>query len=128
VLGLLLEVSRARAAGAPRGPAGAAREPAERFRPPGDPGAGRWVSPPRRWPDGAGERSAAARRVVARAVAELPADERALLLLRDLAGLSGAEAGAVLGLDAAGWRAGLRRARARVRQALAAWLEAPPAG
>jgi len=73
----------------------------------------RWVQPIDR-----GER-ADLRRTLDAAIAGLPPDQRAALVLRDVEGLSTAEAAGVLGLREAAFKSRLHRARDLLRAALA---------
>ncbi|GGO53980.1 RNA polymerase sigma factor [Streptomyces lasiicapitis] len=57
---------------------------------------------------------------VAKAIAELPADQRRVLILRDIQGYSGRMVADALGLSTAAMKSRLHRARATVRQALQA--------
>ena len=59
-----------------------------------------------------------ARGVILHAVAALPPAQREVLVLRDLAGFTGAEACAALGLSEGNQRVLLHRARSRVRLAV----------
>jgi len=92
----------------------------ERFLGAGDRWAGHWSVPPAAWaplPEAsalAGEGMAQLRA----AIAALPARQREVLVLRDVAGLDAAEACAVLGLTEGNQRVLLHRARAKVRAAL----------
>jgi RNA polymerase sigma-70 factor (ECF subfamily) len=83
---------------------------------------GRWVAPPRGVPEErllAGE----ARRVVDEAIAALPPNQRAVITLRDVEGLSAEEACNVLGVSETNQRVLLHRARAKVRSAFEEYLE-----
>ncbi len=95
----------------------AAVEP-ERFLPDTDahhPGG--WASPPRDLPE---ERllAAEAREVVAQAIEALPANQRAVISLRDVEGWSSEEVRNALDLSEVNQRVLLHRARAKVRRAL----------
>ncbi len=83
---------------------------------------GHWVEPPRGVPE---ERLLAGetRRVVEEAIAALPPNQRAVITLRDVEGLSAGEACNVLGLSETNQRVLLHRARAKVRAALERYLE-----
>ena len=59
------------------------------------------------------------RRTLEAAIARLPVDQRAAFVLRDVEGLSTAEAAAVLGLREAAFKSRLHRARKRLRAGLA---------
>jgi len=83
---------------------------------------GHWVAPPRGVPEErllAGE----AKRVVDEAIATLPSNQRAVITLRDVEGLSAEEACNVLGLSETNQRVLLHRARAKVRSAFEEYLE-----
>ena len=103
--------------------------PPERFLTPGHRWAGGWASPPANWRELPEERllSAETRALVERAIDALPPAQRAVIRLRDVAGTSGAEACAALGLTDANQRVLLHRARAKVRLALEAYLDPAPA-
>ena len=62
--------------------------------------------------------AAETRRVLADAIAALPAAQREVLVVRDVEGLSAGEACNVLGLTDTNQRVLLHRARSRVRSAL----------
>jgi RNA polymerase sigma-70 factor, ECF subfamily len=83
---------------------------------------GHWVAPPRGVPE---ERLLAGetRRVVEDAIGALPPNQRAVITLRDVDGLSAEEACNVLGLSETNQRVLLHRARAKVRAALERYLE-----
>lgn len=57
---------------------------------------------------------------VARAIADLPADQRRVLIMRDVQGYSGRAVADMLGLSVAAMKSRLHRARVYVRDALAA--------
>jgi len=84
------------------------------------PDAGHWASDVRPWSRSPAEIVAEETLVAAihDAIAALPANQRAVIELRDLAGLDGDEVCAVLGLSAGNQRVLLHRARAAVRHAL----------
>jgi RNA polymerase sigma-70 factor (ECF subfamily) len=66
-----------------------------------------------------------------RAVAALPAQQREVLVLRDIEGLSAAEVGAVLGIQERAVKSRLHRARLALRATLAPYVgsgDAPPPG
>jgi len=95
----------------------AAVEP-ERFLPDDDPlHPGGWAAPPHRLPE---ERllAAEAREQLAAAIDALPANQRAVISLRDVEGWSSEEVRNALDLSEVNQRVLLHRARARVRQAL----------
>ena len=59
---------------------------------------------------------------LARAVRALPVEYRAPLILRDIEGLSTADAAAVLGIGEAAFKSRLHRARVAVREGVENWL------
>jgi RNA polymerase sigma-70 factor (ECF subfamily) len=83
---------------------------------------GHWSAPPRGVPE---ERLLAdeTRQMVEQAIAALPENQRAVITLRDIEGLSSEEACNVLGLSETNQRVLLHRARAKVRAALERYLE-----
>jgi RNA polymerase sigma-70 factor, ECF subfamily len=83
---------------------------------------GEWKAPPRGVPE---ERLLAreARERIAAAIADLPANQRAVITLRDVEGLSAEEACNVLGVSETNQRVLLHRARAKVRAAFEEYLE-----
>jgi RNA polymerase sigma-70 factor (ECF subfamily) len=91
-----------------------------RFRPPGDPWAGFWSSPPQAWWTAPEPQAMAAEtgRVVAEALQDLPPAQAQVVRLRDVEGWSGAEVCAALGLTEANQRVLLHRGRAKLRAAL----------
>lgn len=95
----------------------------ERFHAHGHRWAGHWCAPPQPWPE---EHLLAAEvgNEVESAIRRLPPHQRAVLVLRDVEGLTAAEACEVLGITAANERVLLHRARSRVRQALETYLQA----
>jgi RNA polymerase sigma-70 factor, ECF subfamily len=102
----------------------AAVEP-ERFLPDDHPHhPGGWASPPRDLPE---ERLLAAetREVIAAAIEQLPANQRAVISLRDVEGWSSDEVRNALDLSEVNQRVLLHRARARVRRAVEEYI-APP--
>jgi len=83
---------------------------------------GEWRSPPRGVPEErllAGE----ARRTIENAIAALPPNQRAVITLRDVEGLSAEEACNVLGVSETNQRVLLHRARAKVRAAFEEYLD-----
>ena len=102
----------------------AAVEP-ERFLPDDHPQhPGGWASPPRDLPE---ERLLAAetRDVIAAAIEQLPASQRAVISLRDVEGWSSDEVRNALDISEVNQRVLLHRARSRVRRALEEYI-APP--
>jgi RNA polymerase sigma-70 factor (ECF subfamily) len=102
----------------------AAVEP-ERFLPDDHPQhPGGWASPPRDLPE---ERLLAAetRDVIATAIEQLPANQRAVISLRDVEGWSSEEVRNALDISEVNQRVLLHRARSRVRRALEEYI-APP--
>jgi RNA polymerase sigma-70 factor, ECF subfamily len=93
----------------------------------GDPGA--WARPPVEW-SSPEERLAsdAARRVMLKAIAELPSRQREVLVLRDIQGYSAAEARNALELSETNQRVLLHRGRAKVRAALESYFEEEEGG
>jgi RNA polymerase sigma-70 factor (ECF subfamily) len=82
--------------------------------------AGNWRQPPEPWADRVDDRLTAAKmadRIMA-AIEELPPQQREVVTLRDVQGLSSAEACAVLGVSQANQRVLLHRARSRLREAI----------
>ncbi|RIK45264.1 MAG: RNA polymerase subunit sigma-24 [Chloroflexi bacterium] len=96
---------------------------AERFIASG-PDAGHWSSLPRAWDDIPEERLLAleTRARIQEALDALPVNQRSVLTLRDIEGFSSAEVCNMLDISETNQRVLLHRARARVRQALEAWL------
>jgi RNA polymerase sigma-70 factor (ECF subfamily) len=96
----------------------------ERFRGSDALWAGHWAAPPRRWDGQAEERLLAgeARACIDRAIATLPPNQRDVLVLRDVKGLTSAEVCDVLGVTEGNQRVLLHRARSRVRAALERYL------
>jgi RNA polymerase sigma-70 factor (ECF subfamily) len=105
---------------------GPAVEP-ERFLPAGARWAGHWASPPRSWRDVPEDRllSRETRAEVDRAVELLPPAQRAVIVLRDVEGMTAAETCELLGLTEGNQRVLLHRARSRVRRALERYLDRP---
>jgi RNA polymerase sigma-70 factor (ECF subfamily) len=94
--------------------------PAERFSPPGHRWDGHWQAPPRAWPETPESAllSAETLGVVETCLGKLPEAQRAVLLLRDVEGLSGEEACNALGVTDTHQRVLLHRARSRMRALL----------
>jgi len=82
---------------------------------------GHWASPPRALPE---ERLLAAetRELIAAAIEELPAAQRAVITLRDVAGWDSADVCNALDITEVNQRVLLHRARAKVRRALEDYL------
>jgi len=108
-----------------------AEEPAvdpDRFLPAGHRWAGHWASSPASWRE-VPEELLLSRETMAeveRAVATLPAAQRTVLVLRDVEGLSAAEACQLLGLTEGNQRVLLHRGRSKVRATLERYLDAGP--
>ena len=115
--------------GDPRGAEEPAVEP-ERFLPAGHRWAGHWASAPSDWRELPEDRllSRETMAEVERAIAGLPATQRAVLVLRDVDGLSAAEACQLLGLTEGNQRVLLHRARSKVRAALERYLDTASPG
>ena len=98
---------------------------ADRFLGDGHRWAGHWASSPRNPRDVPEERLLAdeARGRIAAAIGTLPENQRAVITLRDVEGLSAEEACNVLGLSETNQRVLLHRARAKVRAAFEQYLE-----
>jgi len=81
---------------------------------------GMWSSPPAHWSDDVDERlgASALRQELLAGLAAMPARQRAVVMLRDVDGLSGDEVCQVLSLTPANERVLLHRGRSRLRQAL----------
>ncbi len=86
---------------------------------------GHWAAPPRGVPE---ERllAAEARGGIEAAIEALPPNQRAVITLRDVEGLSAEEACNVLGLSETNQRVLLHRARSKVRAAFEQYLEENP--
>ena len=81
---------------------------------------GEWCAPPVRWHEMPEDRLTAKElhRVVDTAIAALPQRQREVITARDVVGMDGAEAAAVLGVSAGNQRVLLHRARSKVRAAI----------
>jgi RNA polymerase sigma-70 factor, ECF subfamily len=80
---------------------------------------GWWAAPPARWADPEQRfESAEVQAALLAAIAELPARQREVLVLRDVLGLDSEEACSVLGVTEGNQRVLLHRARSRVRGVL----------
>ena len=100
----------------------------DRFLPAGHRWAGHWASAPASWRE-VPEDVLVSQEIlteVERAIATLPAAQRAVLVLRDVEGLSAAEACQLLGLTEGNQRVLLHRGRSKVRAALERYLDAAP--
>jgi RNA polymerase sigma-70 factor (ECF subfamily) len=86
---------------------------------------GAWMSPPRHWIEDSEDRLLAEglRESIKASLEELPARQRAVVVLRDVDGLSSREVCEVLDITDANQRVLLHRGRSRLRQALEAELE-----
>ena len=95
---------------------------ADRFLGPDSRHPGGWAAPPRGVPE---ERLLAAetRARIGEAIAALPENQRAVITLRDVEGLSAEETCNVLGLSETNQRVLLHRARSKVRAAFERYLE-----
>lgn len=108
-------------AGEEEGGAGDRLLESESFRP-----SGAWAAPPRRWSDETPEAIVMRREAMAaleRAIDDLPDNLRAVVTMRDVAGLSSEEVCNALGVSEINQRVLLHRARARLRKAVAAHME-----
>ena len=103
---------------------GPAVDPA-RFRKPPDPYSGGWLFAPRDWSAVPEDRllSRETLRCVATAIGALPLNQRAVVTLHDVEGLTAAEVCSVLSISETNQRVLLHRARSRVRAALERYLE-----
>jgi RNA polymerase sigma-70 factor (ECF subfamily) len=88
--------------------------------------AGAWASPPQHWVEDADDRLLATglRRRLELTLKRLPARQRAIVVLRDVDGLSSEEVCGVLEISAANQRVLLHRARGSLRQAVEGFVEA----
>ncbi len=112
-------VNRARSAGS-REPAQLSMEDAAGIDPARFDGDGQWADPVASWMDESDERFDAAlwAPILKSAIDALPPRQRQIVMLRDVEGLSSAEACEVLGIAAGNQRILLHRGRARLRQVL----------
>ena len=86
---------------------------------------GAWARPPVEWSAPEDKlASAETRRVMLEAIADLPPRQRQVIVLRDLQGLSAADARNALGVSETNQRVLLHRARSKVRAALERHFEA----
>lgn len=87
---------------------------------------GMWSAPPERWTEDTPERLLIRQETQAfvdRAIAELPASQRAVITIRDVEGLSATEVCNILEISETNQRVLLHRARAKVRTALEQHLQ-----
>jgi RNA polymerase sigma-70 factor, ECF subfamily len=96
----------------------------DRFRPEGEQYAGGWKQFPQPWEGDPEERLLAgeARALILRTIEQLPANQRAVITLRDIEGFDADDVCNVLELSDTNQRVLLHRARARVRRALEHYL------
>lgn len=101
-----------------------------RFDPPGTEWAGHWSEALPDWEETPEERLLAAETMVCLdgLIATLPERQRQVIILRDIEGLSAADACSVLQIPDATQRLLLHRARARVREGLAAYVRGDEGG
>lgn len=91
--------------------------------------AGHWVLPPDRWDDETPEKlflNSEARRYLDQAIEALPLQQRHVITLRDVEGLSAEEACNILALSETNQRVLLHRARSKVRRAMESYLNDEP--
>jgi RNA polymerase sigma-70 factor (ECF subfamily) len=89
-------------------------------------GAGAWASPPRHWIEESEDRLLATglRERLELALKRLPSRQRAIVILRDVDGLSSEEVCGVLDITAGNQRVLLHRARSHLREAVEEFVEA----
>jgi RNA polymerase sigma-70 factor (ECF subfamily) len=95
----------------------------DRFQPPGDRYPGHWQTPPEPWPEHRLE-AAETRNAALASIAGLPARQREIITLRDIAGFSAEEACNTLDVTETNQRVLLHRARSTVRNALESHFDA----
>jgi RNA polymerase sigma-70 factor (ECF subfamily) len=95
----------------------------DRFQRPGDRYPGHWQRPPEPWPEHRLE-AAETRNAALAAIAGLPARQREIITLRDIAGFSAEEACNALDVTETNQRVLLHRARSTVRTALESHFDA----
>jgi RNA polymerase sigma-70 factor (ECF subfamily) len=122
---LRILVNRARSTGVHERRSVAVGDPGPAVDPSRFDAAGAWSSPPRHWVEEAEDRLLAAglRRRLELTLRQLPARQRAIVILRDVDGLSGEEVCEVLEISAANQRVMLHRARSRLRRAVEGFVE-----
>ncbi len=87
--------------------------------------AGYWTDPPRPWDDLNPERVVAGQQLwahVTRSLEDLPPSQRAVIIMRDIAGHGPGETCSILGITEANQRVLLHRARTRIRQVIEALI------
>jgi RNA polymerase sigma-70 factor (ECF subfamily) len=86
---------------------------------------GAWMSPPRHWIEESEDRLLATglRETLELALKRLPQRQRAIVILRDVDGLSGEEVCGILGVTASNQRVLLHRARGHLREAVEEFVE-----
>jgi RNA polymerase sigma-70 factor (ECF subfamily) len=86
---------------------------------------GQWADPVTPWPEQSDNRLDAAKwsPILTAAIYQLPDRQRQIVLLRDVEGLSSAEACAVLGISVGNQRILLHRGRTRLREVIEAEME-----
>ena len=96
-----------------------------RFDGPHDRWPGGWEEPPRPWEGAPEERLLSGETLseVSRAIDELPASQREVIVLRDVEGWTSREVCNVLGITETNQRVLLHRARSKVRRALERYLD-----
>jgi RNA polymerase sigma-70 factor, ECF subfamily len=117
---LAILVNRARTAGSREARSIASNEAVAAVDPSRFDASGAWSSPPEQWADDVDERigATALRQDILAALAQMPARQRAVVMLRDVDGLRSDEVCQVLALTPANERVLLHRGRSRLRQAL----------
>jgi RNA polymerase sigma-70 factor (ECF subfamily) len=97
----------------------------DRFQGETEPHPGGWREPPQRWDGDPEERLLAgeSRALILDTIEQLPPNQRAVITLRDIEGLSSEEARNVVDVSETNQRVLLHRARSKVRRALEQYLE-----
>jgi RNA polymerase sigma-70 factor, ECF subfamily len=88
--------------------------------------AGKWAEPPRPWEDTTPEKlllQAEARAYIERAIDQLPATQRTVVILRDVEGCDSSEVCHILEISETNARVLLHRARAKLRRKLEVYLD-----